>query len=107
MRVNWQMTKMENMMDKEQYADKEIELYYKIFDVVIEMTTAQGGDGWGFILSDNWQQLADLFRGYDDWFKDETKAGHSISFGNNQEWITFSSPDCDTRFHDIVVSISW
>ena len=73
----------------------------QLFDYVRNYIIAEGGDGWGLIISNNYIKLADLFEENEKeqeqgiWFFDRIEHEGRINYINGQESITFmdSSPE--------------
>jgi hypothetical protein len=87
--------------DKKNKKEAELNAIYKIFDISILFVEAEGGDGSGAIISDNYIELANLFEEYNEkrnvkfnLFLYRDDRGNYISFSNaeeGQESIVFSN----------------
>jgi hypothetical protein len=82
-----------------------------IFDAVMAAVLTEGGDGWGYIVSKNYLELANEFQQYKDnvWFKIRHGQQNYYSFDNDingmdQQAIIFTD-DEDVEFPNIVVKI--
>lgn len=80
-----------------------------LFEFVKKAVLSEGGDGYGYILSDNPEYLADVFGETEDWFTERHEYTHErvYVFSNNQEAIFFGPLDMNTKFQDIVVRIEF
>lgn len=81
------------------------EVFDLVFDLVKKVVLAQGGDGGGFILSPNYNELADKF--HDEWFNERIDYNGSISFSNGQEAVIFAPVGSSTTFADIVIILPY
>ena len=72
---------------------EELELLNKLFEVVRNFVLGSGGDGDGFIISEQYQKLANSFEAYEkqhgNWFITRSEFEGCIVFGNNQEAVFF------------------
>ncbi len=71
----------------------EKKLLYELFDVVRQFVLSAGGDGDGWIISERYRELADLFEMFENnnerWFTRSNHLDETISFENKQEAIFF------------------
>jgi hypothetical protein len=69
---------------------------HKLFEIVKAYVLNSGGDGDGWIISENFKDKADQFETYekncgDPWFIEKYENENNITFSNNQESISFVS----------------
>ena len=72
----------------------DLDQIHEMFDKVKHCVWEDGGDGDGWIVSENYTVYADIFEKYETdgekWFTEKYVVdGESITFGNNQEAIIF------------------
>lgn len=75
----------------------DLELLYKLFEVVKLYTLSAGGDGDGWIISEHYKEYAGQFEAYEkqssNWFTERYNGDGIVAFGHNQEAVHFASTD--------------
>ncbi len=85
------------------------EMLHKLFDVVRYYTLQSCGDGDGYIVSDEYEKLANIFELYeaslpDKWFLERHNDMNYIWFAHEQEYICFTDiRDKARSYSDITV----
>jgi len=86
---------------------------YKLFDAVKLIVFESGGDGDGWIVSEHYKELADIFHDYEmehgNWFHQRYDTDVYISFGHDQEAIIFVRvrDTVPSWAGDIIVEVPW
>ena len=92
------------------------EMLLDLFDVVENYVMSDGGDGWGFIVSENYKELADKFEAYNKTQKgyfacrQNFEERHFIMFHEDeedQEGITFMNkiPDNYQEMYESILVV--
>jgi hypothetical protein len=84
-------------------------VYHLIFQTLIAGTLGEGGDGWGYMISKNYRQMADDFEKYenanDKWFTTRKDYDNNIVFSHgeySEESISFTN-DKNVVYPDIII----
>ena len=71
----------------------EVDTLHKLFEVVKLFTLSAGGDGDGWVISERYRELANLFlvreNSTDPWFIERIDEENQVSFCHRQESINF------------------
>ena len=90
----------------------ELETLHHLFESVRLFVFQSGGDGGGWIVSDNYISLADAFEKFENdngkWFIERTNfpEKQTVLFSNSQEYIGFTSQK-DFSAEEIVVVLRY
>lgn len=81
----------------------------ELFEAVIRIVLSVGGDGEGYILSPEWEQLAGRFKGNKQFSKIlENNPPNQTTFYDGQESITFGDIDTIPGEHaDVIIILRW
>ena len=87
------------------------ELLFKLFEAVVAFVLSAGGDGDGWVVSEDFVALADSFDRYErkhgNWFTEKSVGMKSVCFIHGQETICFveSRDDIPEWAGDILVEL--
>lgn len=76
-----------------------------LFDFVKETVWDKGGDGYGYIVSDDKEWLAEQFEKDEDWFTERSSYKDAIVFLHHQEAIIFIDKNAEISFPDVIVTV--